>query len=486
MQCTLRSQQRVSRIIPARVAALACACLAASAGIAGCRTPGAVPAGVALEREVRFSSRVPDVADRTAAELAAAALGADREQAERALRRLAAIDTVLTASEQRPTGLAPAGIDLVNATRGDLRLYRDATRGLLKRRDLDPALRARLEQAERDDPLELAGARIRDARMLAFGRAFNAVAEPVGRSIMTSALVPYRLAVSIVNYAADFFAADTFPLQRRQALAHWKRFVERYPDAPEAAELAPRMEKAQARWSRSQRNRALRVAERALENDQPRLAQFYADRALRYAPGDRGASRLRDRARQRLREQRQGQRRSVSAPTAEAWQALSERARSLALALLGPGADARAAASELLEAEPKGPFADEALFALAVARGEAGEESAMWKDLSALAGRATSESNMARHAEALVRDPELNAYPAFSRARWRDRGHRSLWVLLGPWYRGPRDRGLPRPVEWLVDLPPMLQSVVTAPRRDRARATDPAPLGQVAAVRPGH
>jgi len=70
----------------------------------------------------------------------------------------------------------------------------------------------------------------------------------------------HGLARSLVNYLADFFAADAFPLQRRQALAHWKHFVERYPDAPEVPELAPRMERAQARWSRSQRDRALRVS----------------------------------------------------------------------------------------------------------------------------------------------------------------------------------------------------------------------------------
>jgi hypothetical protein len=439
--------------------------LVAWAGLAGCRTPGAAPAGGALEREIRFSARVPDVADYTASELAAAALGTDREQAERALRRLEAIDTVLTAHEQLPTGLIPAGTDLMNATRGDPRLYRDATRGLLESHDLDPALRARLEQAEADDPLKLASARIRDARVLAFGRAFNAVVEPVGRSIMTTTLAPYRLASSLVNYAADFFAADVFPLQRRQALAHWKHFVERYPDAPEVAELEPRMEKAQARWNRSQRNHALRVAEQALKRDQVHLAQFYAERALRHAPGDRKASKLRDRARQRLRAQSEDQRRSVSAATAEASQVVPSPASSLTLALLEPGADVRAAARELLEAEPKGPLADEAAFALFVARGEAGEESTMWDGLSALAKRNTKKWNMARHAEALVRSPEQNAYAAFVRARWRDRGYRLRWVLLGRWSGGARRRGLPRSVEWLVDLPPVLESVATAPLR---------------------
>ena len=69
------------------------------------------------------------------------------------------------------------------------------TRELLDRGDLDPALRARLEITEEDDPLELATTRLREDWLLEFGRAFNALAEPLGTSITTFTLLYGALAV---------------------------------------------------------------------------------------------------------------------------------------------------------------------------------------------------------------------------------------------------------------------------------------------------
>jgi hypothetical protein len=93
------------------------ALLALGLSTEACRTPAAAPLGAPLEPEARFAARVPDVADHTAAELAAAALAGSPGQTELALRRLQAIDTVLAASEEPETGLLPVSHDLVNATR---------------------------------------------------------------------------------------------------------------------------------------------------------------------------------------------------------------------------------------------------------------------------------------------------------------------------------------------------------------------------------
>ena len=110
---------------------------AASIGLAACQTPGAPPVDGALEPEIHFSILVPDVADRTAAQLAAAVLVSDRTLAARALHRLDSIDTVLLAAEEPPTGLGPAAADLANAMLDDPRHYRNATRELLEEDDLD-------------------------------------------------------------------------------------------------------------------------------------------------------------------------------------------------------------------------------------------------------------------------------------------------------------------------------------------------------------
>jgi hypothetical protein len=429
-----------------------------------CATPPAgAPPPSAFEPPARLAAPVPDAADRTAAEVARAALLSRPQDAARAARRLAAIDRVLEASGEAPTGLVPAALDLANAARDDERAYRSATQQLLDRDDLDPALRARLEAAERDDPLELARDRLRESWLLEFGRAFNAMAEPLGSSITTFTLAPYRLARSLVNYALELHAREPLPLRERQALAHWKGFLARHPEAPEAEELAPRVRAADWRLQLTQRDRDLRAAERALEKRQHALALVHADRAQRRTPEDRSASQLLDAAAEGLLAEREERRRSVSAEPALDPAVEPAAQRALAVALLGPGGDALAAAEHTAAAS--GALSDEARFARAVALGERGREDAMWRELGELSGEDPERSGMARHAAALVASPEANPWRSFSRARMAHWLTLASWVAFGPFAGGPRERNLPRPIEWLVDLPSMAESLLSLPVR---------------------
>ncbi|MBW2290305.1 MAG: hypothetical protein JRG90_21140, partial [Deltaproteobacteria bacterium] len=109
-------------------------------------------------------------------------------------------------------------------------------------------------------------------------------------------MAPYRLARALVNYAAAVYAADPLPLQERQALAHWKEYLEHYPNAEEAPELQLRVKKFQSEWLETQRHRYVRAGDKALKRGQPRLALVYATRALSYVPEDRKAEDLRGRA----------------------------------------------------------------------------------------------------------------------------------------------------------------------------------------------
>lgn len=431
--------------------------------LAGCRTPGAQPIGRAIDSNVRFSTRVPDVADFAAAELASAALASDAERAKRLLRRLHAIDTVLVAGGELPTGLVPVATDLVNATADSSLAYRTATTALLESDDLSPTLRERLSQTAKNNPLALASARMRDAWVISFGRAFNALAEPIGKSIMTMSLAPYRVARSVLSYAIQVYNQEPLPLQRRQALAHWKEFVARYPDAPEVEQLQPLIEEGDIGLAETLYQRAMRGAARALEINRTRLALVYADRALELKPEDPLASALRDEADQRLvRERKQ---RSRSLEVAQDVTPVSPAARQLSIAMLDPYGDVVGAANEFLESDPDGPFADEARFAEAIAIGEQGAELQMWRALEKIAEEDPQRSNMARHARALINDPASNPYMAFSEARSQDRKNRAKWVMLGPWSRGAPDRRLPGPLEWVIDLPAIGQTMVAFPMR---------------------
>ena len=89
----------------------------------------------------------------------------------------------------------------------------------------------------------------------------------------------------------------------------------------------------------------------------------------------------------------------------------------------------------------------------------------MWQLLEEISERGALSSNMARHAMALVNNPQINTWRAFSEARTRNKWDRAAWVFLGPFFRGPRDIGLPGPMEWVVSAPSIAESMLGTPMR---------------------
>ena len=443
-------------------------CVLAAATSAACAGSAAAPSRSPLDRNVRFASVAPDAADHVAARLAGAALvaaGEDRTEVDRALASLEAIEKILDVSGEAPTGLIPVARDLRNAALDDRSAYRLATGELLANSDVDAAMRQRLERFQRDDPLALANARVRDAWVLEVGRAFNSVAEPLGKSIMNTAMAPYRLAQSVLSFAIQLYAAEPLGLQRRQALAHWKTYLKRNPEGDQAGEVALRIQRAQAAWNRTQAQRMKKVAELALDKGDARVAAIYSDRALHYTPEDSDAAELRDESEELLVEEREREHRSVSDPIGDSDEVVAADGAELARALLDPERDASAAARALLAADPEGPLADEARFSWALVQGEQGRESAMWEELEEIADLDPEESNMARHAAALVEDPYQNPLGAYEDARSQDRWNKTRWVLFGPLAGGAPKRGLPVLLEWLLAAPSLVQVIGATPFR---------------------
>lgn len=437
----------------------------AAALLCGCTTPAGAPLATAFHPAQHVSTPLPDAADRTAAALARSALAGSRSDTERAIARMHAIEKVLHASDERPTGLFDVSTDLANTTLADPREYQLASLALLDRDDVDPALRARLERFTENDALALADDRMRDALMLEVARAFNAVSAPLGQSITSGQMAPYRLGRALVQYAAEVYSLEPLPLRERQALALWQEFLERHPDAPEVHELEPRIAQASHELQLTQRNRALRVAERALELGRVRLALVYADRALRTVPEDSTAAGLKSEAARRLLAVREQQQRSLESPIADPTLEAPVEARDLAVAMFLPGGDAESIAEQLLRIDPSSPLADEAHFIAAIARGEAGDEEGMWAALDEIAEGDPDESNMVRHASALANDPKTNTWRAFENSRSHHRWQLFKWVWLGPYFRGMPDRGMPQPLGWLVDAPALIEHVGGTPMR---------------------
>jgi hypothetical protein len=442
--------------------ALAAAATGLCVALIGCQTPAAAPGSSGLIRGLRFAPIVPDEVDRAAADLAAHALVSDSVDTARALGRLEGIEALRRGAGEPPTRILPVATDVLNATLFEDRRYRDATDALLERRDLALATRTRLEDSQRDDPLALADARIRDAWMIEFARAFNAISEPLGHSLMTSQVAPYRLASSLLWYALQWAKQEPLPLQRRQALAHWKNFVDLYPDDPEAQEVEDRIERAEERWIRTHRDRELERARRALAAKRPNEALVYTDRALRYTPDDEESQELDARARHAVARNEEQLAASLRFAVPPGGRLVPRGTRALAIALLDPNGDIEAAAGSIPSSSP---LADEALFARAMAVGESGDDAAMWETFHILADRDPSECSMARHAQAAIADPLRNPYETFRHARNRDRLAQALTVLLGPY----RDERIERSWTWLGEFalkaPRIAQTVMAAPLR---------------------
>ena len=422
---------------------------------AACGTPAGTPKESPLAPLEGRVAYLPDDIDHAARSLAEAALGTD---ATAARAQLAAFETTLrlrVATGDPPSGLIPYGRNLVDSTSNDPIAYRRATAQLLEEDDIDPALRKALEMEVADDPLLLADKRIGEGRRTRFARDVNALSEALGRSLLSFVFLPIRVAQALINVAVAEHLDDPISVQERQALAHWKAYVESHPDTPEAHELIARIDELQQSWFDTKRRRSVRAAEQAQDHNQNALALLLADRALRYAPGDATATRLRDEATQRLAEQQADLAQSLSSTPSPLPDAENPQARQLMVAQLAAG-DVPAASDALLAANPTGPLADGARFSHANAIGEAGQESAMWDALAKIAGDDPATHPMARHANALVESPFQNPWEAFEAAKGSDTRKAASFIALGPLQGGARDRDLPRSVEWLLEAPTLM------------------------------
>jgi hypothetical protein len=406
---------------------------------------------------------VPDDVDLALRDLGRALLAGHAPAVDAAVERVEALDARRSEAGEGASGALPYALDARHALIHDPALYRSVSALLLERGDLAPPLRTRLEQEVDDDPLQLAEARLRDARTLRFGRIFNALSEAAGRSFSNTMLLGYRVASAVLALAVAERTDDELSLPERQALAHWKQFVEQHPEAPEAPAVVARIDEAQQRWYRTQRDKTVHAAERALDRGDARLGLAFSERAVRYAAEDDRARSLLARAERETSAERARLSRSEGASLRPDGEGTEQR--ELALALLaapaGEGASIESAAAPLAEAGGAG--SGEARFALALAAGESGERERMWDELEDLAG---APSPMARHAEAAASSPEQNPYRFWRGARRAQRSDRVRFVLFGPLADGPRDRPrISRPVEYLLELPALVPMLTGLPQR---------------------
>jgi hypothetical protein len=413
---------------------------------------GGVPTQSPLDPDRRRAAYLPDDTDRAAHDVAAAVLAAEPAQARGQLAALETTERLRRATGEPPSGLPAYAQHAVDATSDDAIAYRRATSRLLDRREIDPGLRKQLEAEVADDPLLLAKQRISDGRRIRLARAVNAVAEAMGRSILTFVLAPVRVAQAVVKLAVAEHLDDPISLQERQALVHWKQYVDTHPETPEAQKLIAKIESMNRKWFETKQRRSRRAAEQALERNQDELALLLAERSLRYAPDDSRTRRLRDTAEERIESKDARRARGLEASSDPLPDLGNPHTRDLLLALLLPDGDVVAASDALLEDDAEGSLANAARFA----RANALEEEEMWHALAALAADDPATHPMARHARTLVESPAQNPWQAFEAAQGSDTRKTAAGLALGPLATGPRDRDLPLSVEWLLEAPTLV------------------------------
>jgi hypothetical protein len=422
-------------------------------------TTSAPPSRNLVEPTPRLSAPLPDDADLAARDAARALWSNDPAEVARSAARLEAIEAARAKKKLTPTGLAAAAREAESALLPAGPARRAAQARVLERRDVPAELRSRIEQDIADDPLLLAAKRLREDRMERWGGAANEVAEGMGGSIVTPFFIPIRLTQSLVRVALALHDEESLTARERQALKHWKDFVEEQPDAPQAAELIEKIEAAQMRWVDMQVDRAVRQGEAAIAQDEPILAAFLAERALRYRSEDAEAVELLQRATERG--QAWTEKRARALRAADAVAPLTPDEWALARALLMPGSDLAVAAQPLL-ASANALSREAAELALALAARETARESEAWERVEALAKR---DSAMGRHAAAMLSDFDANPYRAFRLARREKTKESARHLLFGPLAFGARDHDLPRPLEWLAEVPTLTSVVLGLPSR---------------------
>jgi len=437
-----------------------------------------------LEPLSPIPARAPEVTDLLAVGVAEASLAGNPKDAEALLHALEAElkrdKDARRASEATPrtgdnqavvvlerakgrSALLPLAIDLANAAGNDPRNYRAASRDLLKRADVDPAHRARLEQAVQDDPLDLAKQRVREDYESIFARTFNTVSAPLGRSLLTGyTTAPFEIAMSVAHYLAGWFERPEVGVRERQALRHWEDFLARHPDSPEASSVQEKAKETRDELDAMQAERFLVASKEALAHGQPELARLHAAHAAHYAgEHEPSASALRN-AEEGV--QARDTMRDATLAAREPLVGMTERALLTAI-WLDPPAQLSVALRRAISRDPEGALADELNYALATAQIEQGAEDASWERLRSIAHHGRKTSNMARYAVTLLYSPWQNPEGAFHRELTHGREQAVSDEVLGRYAHGPRYREMPETLAYLIDAPAIAQHAISTPFR---------------------
>ncbi len=399
---------------------------------------------------------LPDRAERSVGRLAALVLANDLGAAEARLESL---------RHGPHTGLVDNAEDLLNSALGPS-TYVERAALMLDRDDLDPALRLRLETHLAEQPLRRADRSLADDRRYKAGAVFNRAVVPLSRLASGATLDPIQTVRSTVASIRVLLSFPVMTPRERKALREWEEFLAQDPDAPEAAEVARRVEEYRTRRTRYWHAKAVEAAERGLAAGSPEAALAHLDRADRLIPESPEALRMRREAISQSQHRDRALRESYGSDRlgAEGLDPAAQREfASLAVALLSePPARIGARATAWKRERDPGALSDELAFVGSLAARESGDEDGFTRQLAEVAS--ARDSNMARHAGAFLASLDQNPYAFYRSAVRADSRERFNWILFGR-RSLPSRRGWRAPFQIVLDLPGRVLSFVTSPLR---------------------
>lgn len=428
---------------------------------AACGTPaGPTPELVSHARPA--PAPLPSAIDLESAQVADLVLADRGAEAAEAALAVAALEQLARAEGAAPPGLADNAAELVAAQRGPDAYAAFARRELADGVD-DPRLERRLDEYLAAQPLARAEGHRAAQRRGAVASWINRASAPLSRAALGGVLLPFEAGRAALSTLLAQHQQPGISTRERQALAAYQDFLARHPDAQEAPEIKERVAEYRARLTAAERTKALDAAEHALGAGSPALALMHVERAERLPGSEPREAELRVRAEIALAERQHRLEQSYRVEHAplgpNELAAESELVRWLLLA--PPDRAGRAADWLVVPASQE----DERAFVSALGRRARGDEDGYIAALEPIAAADPATSAMERHARWLLASPDQNPYGAFRRALRAERSAQQRWLWLGRYAKGRTRRDLPRPLEWLLDVPGFAVSTITLPQR---------------------
>lgn len=330
------------------------------------------------------------------------------------------------------TGLTDRMVDLFHGTIRDRERYLEA-----QKKALDSASSAEqkklIESRLRNDDLTQAEDLLRANSANRWGGALNRL---LGSVNLLSILTGSYLGAAVDSAVGQLLEAGSSEMspEERKALAHYLEHLKRYPDDPKSQEIRKQVETLEKKKKTALVQKQMEKGEEAAGKEDLDSALFYYEVANWIDPSSRAAQQALEKVKKSLGQKEEETKKGLSAATARDRGAANpgeEGVRPLldALTLRDPGKIA-AQAKQLADQNSKGPLADSARDASAVALEIKGQHEEAKKILQQIAG-SSADPHEKKRAETLLGSREYNLLASFNDARSQHRLQTVKYVLLG-------------------------------------------------------